>query len=283
MKKRLLLFTAVAAMGYVTLSSSSSSPATNMSIGNRTGAKGTTATCGGGSCHGTGAGTTVSITVDSAGGVPTTRYVPGMSYTVKIHGVRTGSTFTEFGFQFASVSGTGSAQVQAGTASALPTGVASHTASSLNIIEHNSAPLVGTAGSYHVQFTWTAPSTAVGNITLYTVLNAVSGEGSADNTDLSGNTSVTLTPILTPSSVANLANSIGVVAYPNPVTNILNLQAEKAGVYNVHVYDLNGRTISAEQMTINGTASVNTSNWATGLYMIMLELDGSRQIISVVK
>lgn len=282
MKKRILLFTAIAGMGYVTLSSSSSSPALNMSIGNRTGAKGTTATCGGGSCHGTGAGTTVTITVDSAGGVPTTRYKPGMAYTVNVHGTRTGSAFTKFGFQFASVSGTGASQVQAGTASGFPTDVASHSASSLNIVEHT-LPLTGSAGSYHVQFTWTAPSSAVGNITMYSILNSVNGLGSADGNDLFGNTSITLTPILTPSSVAQVANNIGVTAYPNPVTSILNLQAEKAGTYAVHVYDLNGRTIANEQMTINGTASINTSNWATGLYMVMLENEGNRQIISVVK
>jgi hypothetical protein len=39
--------------------------------------------------------------------------------------------------------------------------------------------------------------------------------------------------------------------------------------------DLNGRTIANEQMTINGTASINTSNWATGLYMVMLENEGN--------
>jgi hypothetical protein len=281
MKKRILLFTAIAGMGYVTLSSNGSSPAMG-GAGHRTGAKGSPTTCGAAGCHGTGAGTTVTLTLDSAG-VPTTRYKPGMAYTVIIHGTRTGSAFTKFGFEFASVSGTGAAQVQAGTPGpTFPTSVASHTASSLSIVEHT-APIVGSAGSYHVQFTWTAPATAVGNITMYTVLNSVSGEGAADGSDLSGNTSITLTPILTPSSVAQVANNTGVTAYPNPVTNILNLQAEKAGTYAVHVYDLNGRTIANEQMTINGTASINTSNWATGLYMVMLENEGNRQIISVVK
>ncbi len=281
MKKRILLFTAIAAMEYVTLSSNGSSPALG-GAGHRTGAKLSPTTCGAIGCHGTGAGTTVTITVDSAGGVPTTRYVPGMAYTVKIHGTR-GTTFTKFGFEFASVSGTGAAQMQAGTPGpTFPTSVASHTASGLSIVEHT-APIVGSAGSYDVQFTWTAPATAVGNITMYTVLNSVSGEGAADNSDLSGNTSITLTPIAVTTSVAQVANNTGVTAYPNPVTNILNLQVEKAGTYAVHVYDLNGRTIANEQMTINGTASINTSNWATGLYMVMLENEGNRQIISIVK
>lgn len=210
-----------------------------------------------------------------------TQYVPGTAYTVKIHGTHT--SHTKFGFQFVAVSGSGASQVNAGTASAFPTGVTNHThsASGLTITEHSSTRTGTSASALDVQFTWTAPSTVVGPILMYCTLNAVDGGGSTTPADVSANTVYTITPSTL--SVPQEANNIGVTAYPNPVTNILNLQAEKAGIYAVHVYDLNGRTIANEQMTINGTASINTSNWATGLYMVMLENEGNRQIISVVK
>ncbi|MCD6013400.1 MAG: hypothetical protein K0Q79_3262 [Flavipsychrobacter sp.] len=279
MKKRILLLTAIAGMGYVLLTSYAGGPAPL--AGNRTGAKGATATanCATG-CHGTGTSTTVTITLDSAG-VTTTRYKPGMTYTVKIHGVNT-SSLPKFGFQFAAVSGTGASQVQAGTfpSSGLPSGVASHSASSLDIIEHTAGRNGVPAGTYDVQFTWVAPSTNVGNITMYSTLNAVNGNNLQDAADISGNTSITLTPIVT-TSVEQLVNNIGITAYPNPVVNALTLQAEKAGTYMVNVYDIAGRTIATEQMS--STGSINTANWAAGIYQVAVQKDGNMQVIPVVK
>lgn len=280
MKKKILLFTAVAGMGYLVFSSSASGPATS-SLQNCTGAKGSGTTCGVSGCHGSGTGTTITITLDSAG-VATTRYKPGMNYTVKIHGTNT--SMTKFGFQFVAVSGTGSAQVNAGSTSSLPTGVANHThaASGLSITEHNTTLVSTSASNLDVQFTWTAPSSAIGTITMYSTLNAVNGNTSADGADRSANTSVTLTPITT-TSVANLVNTTSIAAYPNPVAGMLNLQAAEAGVYSVKAYDLNGRIVAAESVTINGTVSLNTSNWPAGLYQVSVEKDGNMQVIPVVK
>src|SRR5437868_50337 len=81
--------------------------------------------------------------------------------TIEIHGARIGSAFTKFGFEFAAVSGTGAAQVQAGASTGLPAGVTTHTVTAIQVVEHSSVR-TGTAGSYDIQFTWTAPTPAVG-------------------------------------------------------------------------------------------------------------------------
>ena len=281
MKKSILLFTAIAGMGYVILTSEAGGPALSGNF--RTGAKGTSTTCGAAGCHGTGTGPTVTITVDSGTTLtPVTHYKPGMAYTIKIHGA--GSTNPKFGFQFASVSGTGTSQVQAGTASGLPTNVAIHTPSTLSFVEQT-ATLTGTsAGVYDVSFTWTAPTPAVGPITLYCTLNAVNGNASEDNADVSGNTSVTLAPVVS-TSVPNVTGNIGVTAFPNPVVNTLNLQLDNAGNYAVEVFNLNGKVIARENITVSGgnQAAINTSNWAKGTYMVSVAKDGDRKVIAVVK
>jgi Secretion system C-terminal sorting domain/Reeler domain len=279
MKKRILLFTAFGAMSFFMLTSEQEGPA--LFHNNRTGAKGSTTTCGGSGCHGgTNVSTAVTITVDS-GSTAVTHYVPGHAYTIKIHGTSTtGNNF--FGFQFASVSGSGTSQVQAGTASGLPTNVGGDSYSSLVFVEHNAALAATSAGVYDVSFTWTAPSTAVGNITLYCTLNAVNGDGSAGSADQSNNTSVTLAQEPTSTGVASVS-APQFNAYPNPVSNTLNIQAAEAGTYDVQVYDLNGRSIASETMTINGSASLNTANWAPGMYFVSLSKDGGNTILHVVK
>lgn len=285
MKKRILLITAISALAYVSLTSYQGGPA--LSNQNRTGAKSSGTNCSTGGCHGAGAGPTVTITVDSGTtSTPVTHYKPGMAYTVKLHGA--GSTNTKFGFQFASVSGTGTAQVQAGTASGLPTNVASHTFSSLNFIEQTSTLAATSAGVYDVSFTWTAPATAVGNITLYCTINSVNGDNNENAADVSGNTSVVLTPTGSTTAVASLPADMSIKAFPNPSINNVTLQLNnaQAGNYDVEVFNLGGKVIATEHITVNGSSQstgINTANWASGTYMISVEKDGARNVIPVVK
>lgn len=286
MKKRILLFTAIAGMCYVTLSSYSGGAAGSGQ--NRTGAKGGALTsCGGAGCHGTGTATSVTITVDSAG-VPVTKYSPGKTYTVKIAGTNS-SSLPKFGFQFVAVSGTGTAQAQAGTYSVLPSGTMSHSLSSLNYVEQMGAMTAATPGTYNVQFDWTAPtSSSLGDITLYCTLNAVNGTGAADASDISGNVSKVMKMNMVPSSVATTIAAMEVKAFPNPATNNMNLQLTnaQAGTYSVQVFSLGGKLVANETVTVTGannTLSLNTGNWAAGTYMVSVENNGSRKVIPVVK
>ena len=283
MKKRILLITAAAGMGVMVFSSYSGGPAFNHQ--NRTGALASATTCGGSGCHGTGASTTVTITVDSGASMtPVTRYVPGHAYTVKIHGTNT-SSLAKFGFEFAVVSGTGASQVQAGTCSGFPTNVTSDAWTGLNFVEHMASLPATSAGVYDASFTWTAPA-AVGNITMYCTLNAVNGNTSADASDISGNTSVVLT-VESPLGVSAVAQNLNVVAFPNPVVNNLNLQFgnAEAGYYTVSVFDLNGRMVHNEAFSVNGSAvaTINASNWLPGYYQVAISNGAAQQVIPVVK
>ncbi|MBR3489258.1 MAG: T9SS type A sorting domain-containing protein, partial [Bacteroidales bacterium] len=50
--------------------------------------------------------------------------------------------------------------------------------------------------------------------------------------------------------------------YPNPVTNILNIEAQ--GIQEVSVMDVNGRTV----MTLQNTNRIDMSNLANGVYFV---------------
>lgn len=269
MKKKALLFILVAGMGYVTLSSSSGGPG-----GNLTGARGSSPSCG--SCHGGGSGApTLNIRVDTAGGVEVTKYTPGKTYTVTVTGSH--PSLTKFGFQYTAVSGTGGAQINAGTLTALPSQTATHTASTLTILEHTST----INGPLSKSFTWTAPATGVGNVTMYLTVNAVNGNGS-DNGDISGNMNKVLAQYPVVTEVANVNNDINITAFPNPATNTLNIQAANIfGNYNVEAFDFTGRSVL--NTTVNGIASINTSNWAPGVYNVVVTGETGHKAIQVVK
>lgn len=285
MKKQILLSIAAAGMTGLMIMSNAAGPATS-SGGNRSGAKGSTGSCFSVGCHGSGTGASARIWVDSAG-TPVTQYTAGKTYNIKVVGQH--ASLTKWGFQFAAVSGTGAAQVQAGTFGSIPSQVASHSLSSLNLIEQTSAiSTVSPADSFVKSFTWTAPASGVGNITLYLTVNAVNGNGGADAGDVSANITKTLTLYTPPSSsVGSVASTSTISAFPNPVTGSdLHLQLGNVyGSYNVSVYDVTGRMVSTQEVTstVNGAATINTTNWTPGIYKVAVTGENNREVISVVK
>lgn len=280
--KKILLFSAALGMTYMTMSSYETGAGTHGY--NRTGSKNTATTCGGSGCHGgTSANTSVSIEVDSAG-VPVTGYVPGTTYAVKITGSNT-SNLPKFGFQFSSVSGSGSAQVQAGTYSGTPSNTHTATVSGLSILEH-SLPLSGNSGNYAITFNWTAPATGVGIVTMYATINAVNGNGDADAPDASNNTHIQLTEY--PLGLATISANTEITAYPNPTKGQLNIMLHNAatGTYQINVYDMSGRTVARKQLDINNSSfelMLNTSNWPNGMYGVQIINNGAQRVIPVVK
>ncbi|MCH2197224.1 MAG: S8 family serine peptidase [Flavobacteriales bacterium] len=66
--------------------------------------------------------------------------------------------------------------------------------------------------------------------------------------------------------------------YPNPATDVLNITVP-SGAYNLEVVELTGRIL--ESTMIQGNAVVNTSDYASGIYIVRLIQDG--QILGMEK
>ena len=287
MKKRIVIFTAIAAMVYIGTTSYHGGAGAEGSL-NRTGAKGSMPTCGGAGCHtGVSPAATAKIYIDSAGGVPVTKYTAGKTYTIKVVGKH--ATNDEYGFQFAAVSGTGSAQVQAGTfGTTLPANVIKTTLSGLDLIEHSDhLAAVSGVDSFITSFSWTAPTASVGNVTLYLSVNAINGNHMADANDYTANTSVIVPAYPATTSVTVVKPIVQVSVYPNPVYNDMNITLTGGvGTYNLKVMDIMGRTLlsgNIEAAAITSSNTINTSNWAPGLYTVVIENEQSNHAVQVLK
>jgi hypothetical protein len=57
--------------------------------------------------------------------------------------------------------------------------------------------------------------------------------------------------------------------FPNPVSEIANIQFETAGTYQVEVIDITGRAIYNNQ-TATQNLQINTSDWAAGIYAVTI-------------
>ena len=71
----------------------------------------------------------------------------------------------------------------------------------------------------------------------------------------------------TPSDVDDVdaGNCDGLVAYPNPFTDHLNISLPYAGT--IRIYDLSGKCV-AQVVGHEGTNTIRTSAWADGIYII---------------
>jgi hypothetical protein len=182
----------VCAIGYFIFASNSNGRATVANSGN-TGAPGEN-TCG--QCHNGGNyNASVAIQVFPNGGtVPTTQFVSGNTYTVKVTVSNSMGNPFGYGFQFTALTDADSSPISG--YSSLASNVKQKTITVQNAfngrtyLEHN-----GVTSNNVFQFNWTAPQTLNEAVTFFASGNVVNGTGSTGG-DATANTSLTLYPAL---------------------------------------------------------------------------------------
>ena len=198
--------------------------------GDRTGAPGSSGTCSG--CHGGTAvlgGDIVVTAVDVASTKTVTSYEPGKKYTI---GIKMGGTSLRKGFH-ATVLDASNKGV--GTMNNPSTGSTTYASGTRTIASHNTPGL----GVWY--FDWTAPATAVGNVTIYAA-GVVSNANNNDNGDQVVKTSLVLTA---PVSAVKNESSATLQVYPNPSKDRINFPEE---LKDIQVVSMDGKTILREEI-----------------------------------
>jgi len=74
-----------------------------------------------------------------------------------------------------------------------------------------------------------------------------------------------------PSSVGELGNEFYCLVYPNPVSNLLNIElSPDYSNYNVQVMDMSGRAVLSNQFNNTGHHTIKTSALSEGVYLLRL-------------
>lgn len=281
MNKKILLFSATLGIAYLGFTSYSAGPATG-GLGNISGSAGT-ANCSGPSCHpaGNAAKTKASLTgivslfSNAAATAPVIGgYVPGTKYWVKLTAENT-TPLAKFGFQASCVSGT-TTKVNAGTLAAMPGSNTAVKTGTINVIEHTKA-LGATSFQYVSIFEWTAPPAGTGDVTFYVMVNAVNGNGTASGDE--PGVGMTKTFYEKTTSIGEIKNNIASKVYPNPCTNVLNIESASNDKFMATVYDLNGRQVIAPSHQNN----IDVSALVAGVYLLRLNTEDGQQTATFVK
>lgn len=282
MKKRILLFSSSIVLLSGLIMSYEDGPAQQASL-NRTGVIAGQNNCSSGGCHSggnfTNAGLSVSL-VGSSG--PTTTWKPDSVYTVAIAGI---TTAPKYGFQLTSAWNNEGTNVPAGIFSGASAGTHVTPLGGYSIFEHGEALTPSTAGAIIQTATWTAPSAStVDTVDFYLTVNNVNDNNGTPG-DNSNNIKMSFGKNTT--SVATLNADIKIAAYPNPVTDKLNITLDNAGngIYTIRVFDAMGKTVVNQMANVKGSysTSINTASWANGMYHVQLQKDGAQRTIAVMK
>jgi len=285
MKKRIILFTSAALIGFLSLSSYTYGPATQALL-DLTGDTGGSTNCNtGGGCHANNSTSTQDTiyVIDKSTGLAVTQYNAGRTYTVNLSGTNSNTALTHFGFQLAAVL---SDQSQAGKFAVSASNIHIKVLSGRQIVEHNGS-IPGTGNKYLASMDWTAPAKGSGSVTFYGILNAVNNNGTNDYGDIP-NPAAPLT--ITESSSADVTNvfdNVQINAYPNPAGNMLTVEIGNAtGNYVLNAYDLSGKKIMSlnNALTIaNNKITINTASWNAGMYLLQIVKDGAQHTLQIAK
>lgn len=239
--KKLLLSTCVMLGGlaaYISLSS------------NASGAMGVyTSGCGGGGCHGS-SSTSTTIELTSTG-IVGNKFDYGTTYPMVLKIKNTAMLKAGFDLKFS-----------AGTISNTPT----NTMVMGTELHHYNTPFTMNAGEAVINFNWTAPTSAVAQVSVSVAANAVNGDNGSSG-DAWNLASFTFIPNI-PASTADLIESSYQV-YPNPVQENMTIETSES-IRSVRAVSLTGAVIEL-QVQHNGHAyQIATHELSKGMYLLLI-------------
>jgi len=254
-------------------------------------------------CHSSSSTPTIGVALElDSAGTPTTHYTGGMTYTVKLTGTNN-DTFLlpAFGFQMVSIVGStpSPAPTNAGTWTPLSPSVTHYSAPQApyyyaGVVEHSyilsSSGNGGNGATYNQAFSWKAPSTGTGTISIWAVLNAVNGDGHADTYDKWNTNHIVINEW--PSSVGVQSiepNTISMNVFPNPASTHLNLAYTlyETSYISLKLLDLKGRIVSnvLNETQNSGMKSIKfllPQEIHEGIYLLITNVNGINYMNKVI-
>jgi hypothetical protein len=77
--------------------------------------------------------------------------------------------------------------------------------------------------------------------------------------------------------IHSVTESTLITIYPNPANSNINLKVDVAGTVRYTLYDVTGKAIATETYTTNGgTHSINIANQPAGVYLLEVDVNGSK-------
>lgn len=129
-----------------------------------------------------------------------------------------------------------------------------------------------TVGKNEWNYSWTAPSTDVGNITLY-ISGLAANHNHATTGDKTYTQQITLTPQLA-NGISEVESPNQISFAPNPANNELNvfIDNNNSESAEIKIFDVSGKIISETKLENQRYILLNTSAFCNGIYFMQTEI-----------
>lgn len=202
-------------------------------------------------------------------------YTPGQTYTLTATVTQQGRSLFGIGLEALLPSGANAGTLTPGTGTTTKNATIAGN-SRKNIVHNMNAG--ATANAHSFTFTWTAPATDVGPITIYFAGNAANNNGT-----MTGDYIYTASQIVNTSTVSVQEESNSKFSfsfYPNPATeNItMNYSLEESSKVTFIIYDLTGKQVQTESATrFPGTQqqTIDVNSLQAGTYLLSVNVNGN--------
>lgn len=84
-------------------------------------------------------------------------------------------------------------------------------------------------------------------------------------------------------SIAEVPSIMNVVAYPNPFDDLLQINNGNTETLSCDVLSSDGKLLYTGMLLENGPTSINTHDWSSGIYVLVIYRQGIRQVIRISK
>ncbi len=202
-------------------------------------------------------------------------YTPGQTYTLTATVTQQGRSLFGIGLEALLPSGANAGTLTPGTGTTAKNATISGN-SRKNIVHNLNAG--ATANAHSFTFTWTAPATDVGPITMYFAGNAAN-----NNAAKTGDYIYNASQVVTPAGVGvseQVSPTFTFSLYPNPATeNItMNYSLEESAKVQYVIYDLTGKKVQTESATRFPGAQqqrIDVNALQAGTYLLSVNVDGN--------
>lgn len=209
-------------------------------------------------------------------------YVPGTTYPIEVTISRNGNNKFGIGFEALQASGAngGTLSITNGVETQIKNAVIGGN-SRANVVHRDNGGNAPNSKTF--TFNWTAPATAVGNITFY-----AAGNASNSNNNTSGDFIYTRSQVITPASgvsVAEIEAISAVQIYPNPADREIRVSFESYEIRDLTfgIYGIDGRLMSETSYQNNGSGSQTVliplmPELGQGVYFLKITGDGIQTV-----
>ena len=237
------------------------------SPGGKTGSPGDGSNCTG--CH---AGTPQNVGGWIRSDIPEGGYVPGETYTITAKGMHEG--VAKFGFELTAENAAGAKKGTFAVTDVVKTQLLGGGSS----VTHTSGGNMPAGDSINWSMDWTAPDSGSGQVRFYSATNAANGNGGNSGdviylTMLSVEEDITI-------SVAEHGLQHQISMYPNPASNVLNVQLPEGS--DLLLFDIQGREVE-RRSNVKIQETLDISQLQNGLYFVRVTHNGETHTSRLLK